>query len=260
MEDGGYQDIELVNAEPHQPLDDVLIGLSMPMILKNGILVPQNEIVARGDYRALADLRNFIDFSNGMSDQSEFNFKFFDLIRKFQPSTLAGARRLTFEGGIAVVRANIPAADAKEFAGIVKEFGLEKHFNVFEVGDENKPTRVEIRGPFPPNRIPITIIGHDEEDKLVAGFFNGRQEGSTGVTFDEAAHIMREKGAVDAGIGVAGGDVSLILKTLEEAHPFYVSENRFEILNSPSNKGSQTRLAPNMLTIKAPDPSAGHLY
>ena len=76
----------------------------------------------------------------------------------------------------------------------------------------------------------------------------------------EAATIMKEKGAVNAGIGAAGGDVAVILKTTDDTNPLFVPSNRFEILNSPSNKDHQTRPAPNMLTLKLPDPMAGFLY
>ena len=252
------QEISLVNGEAQNPIDTIDIGLSMPLIIKNGLSVPQQEIVANGHKRVLADIRNFVDFSAGAYENPDFNIRFFELVRRFQPSTISAARRITYEGGLAVVRANVTKAEADEFKTIVEDerWGLDRYFRVAEVGDENHPTRVAIQGPFPPNRTPVTLIGHTEDGKLIAGFFNGRQKTSTGVSFDEAASIMKEKGAVNIGIGVAGGDVSAVLKT----QGMLKGTPGFEILNSPSNKNHQTRLAPNILTLKVPDPRAGFLY
>jgi len=264
LTDDGWsaQDISLVNGEAQNSTDTINIGMSMPLVVKNASVIPQSQLVAQGRFRALADLRNFVDFSVGAAEDPEFNFRFFDLVRRFQPSTLSGARRIAYEGGIAVVRANVSRVEAEEFKAIIedKRWGLENFFRVAEIGDKEKPTKVVIQGPFPPNRTPVTIIGHDYEGKLIAGFFNGRQKDSSGVTFDEAATIMKEKGAVNAGIGAAGGDVAVILKTTDDTNPLFVPSNRFEILNSPSNKDHQTRPAPNMLTLKLPDPMAGFLY
>jgi len=89
----------------------------------------------------------------------------------------------------------------------------------------------------------VVGIGFDKEKKLVVVAVDGRQEGSAGATINELAEVMRFKGAVTAGLGCAGGDVTVVLKT---------EVKKFEILNSPSNlidSKRVTRLEPSQLIL-----------
>lgn len=252
------RNIDLTDKNLDKTLPDIRIGMSMPMVIENGILVPQNKISEGGDPRALADLRNFIDFSDGAYLLKDFDSRFFALMRKFQPSTKLGSIGMINKGHLILVESLVTKQEAMLFKSIVKDprWNLGIHFDVRNIGDEATPTQVIIEGPFPKNRIPVTLIGHDEKGKLTTGFFDGRQEKSTGVTIDEAAEIMLEKGAVNAGIGVAGGDVAIIQKIQGVLR----DEPTFSILNSPANKNHQTRPTPNMLVLKTPDWREGHIH
>src|SRR3989304_2239372 len=98
------------------------IGLSMPLIVKDGQTVPQMSIWERGDPRALADSRNWVDLAAGQKTTPDF----WRLVRKFMPINPSSARRVTREGCFAVIRvADIEPQDVEAFQDAIREANLE---------------------------------------------------------------------------------------------------------------------------------------
>jgi len=225
-----------LNGRESSSLSMMSVGLSMPLIVEDGEIVPQFEILQGGDPRALADFRNFIDFSG----DKEIPGKFWALLRKFMPDTGVAARRITNEGQVAVIRVreDVTSEEIEEFRQIIEKSELGDHWHI--VKTEGRPGRVVICAKLPPNRdLPVVGIGHDMNGKLLVTVVDGRQSESTGATIDELAQIMRDGGAKYAGLGSAGGDAVAVANT----------EYGTEILSSPSNKGRVTRPAPSVLVI-----------
>jgi hypothetical protein len=187
------------------------LGFSMPLILKNGRIVSQMSIWERGDPRALADPRNFVDLAAGKKVSDDF----WRLVRKFMPTSEAAVRRITREGRYSVSRLEgVSEDDIEAFDGVLGQTGLEKSWQIIK-GGQKRPARVIVNGSLPPNRIPLVGIGHDSYGRLIVTVVDGRQKDSTGATIDELAQIMRDRGAVNAGLGAAGGDAFILAKTRE---------------------------------------------
>lgn len=226
-------------SEARKSVGAIHVGFSVPLIIKNAEIVPLT-IWERGDPRALADPRNWVDLACGKKVSSDFWL----LIRKFLPGTPAAARRVTQEGRMAVVRADgINPQDVQKLKQIINESGLENNWKIFEETNE-RPARAAIYAMLPPNRLPAVGIGFGQDGKLIVTVVDGRQQDSTGATIDELAQIMKGKGAIYAGFGAAGGDVCVLAKTKEGT----------KILNSPSNlAGGErvTRLSPSLLVVSS---------
>ncbi|OGM28631.1 hypothetical protein A2962_00965 [Candidatus Woesebacteria bacterium RIFCSPLOWO2_01_FULL_39_61] len=236
----GASSLHLNNGNPTQGLDDLEIGFSMPLVVKSGQIVPQMSIWERGDPRALADPRNWVDLAAGQKTPPDF----WRLVRKFMPINPASARRVTREGRFAVIRVgDIDPQDTEDFKKAVKDADLENHWRV--VRDENSGiVRAVVCAILPPNRIPAVGVGHNKDGKLIVTVADGRQKESSGATIDELALIMKEKGTVNAGFGAAGGDAIVVAKHQDD----------IEIVNSPSNIDSYTgkrvtRTVPSLLVI-----------
>jgi hypothetical protein len=224
----------MVAKEHGLPLGKMQVGFSLPLILEEGKVIPQMNIWQNGDPRAIADPRNFVDLSGGKSVPPEFWL----LARKFMPDRPSAARRVTQEGRAAVIRApDVQKEDAIRFSEIIKSCKLEHIWQI--VQGQGEGVRVVIRAILPPNRIPVIGIGFTNDRKLIVTAIDGRQRDSVGSTIEELAQIMKDRGAVYAGLGSAGGDVAVVAKT----------EKGTEILNSPANKESSTRLVPSVLVI-----------
>lgn len=223
-------------AEKPDVLKELTIGLSMPLILKDSQVVSLEEII--GDPRLTADLRNVVDFGAGKKLPPDFWL----LLRRLLPATEVAGRRLA-DGRPVVIRREGAMNDEeiKRFQEIIKNDDLGGYLRLDVRGSA---PRLAFVGKLPLQRIPVIGVGFDKERKLIVVAVDGRQEGSAGATISELAQIMRFEGAVTAGLGCAGGDVTVVLKTKDE---------KFEILNSPSNTNKEgnrvTRLEPSQLIL-----------
>ena len=218
------------------------LGFSTPLILKKGEIVSQMAIWERGDPRALADPRNFVDLAAGKKVTNDF----WRLVRKFMPGSKAAVRRVTREGRSSVSKLQgVSREDIKAFSEALGQAGLEKSWEIVE-GSQGKPPRVIVRGSLPPNRIPVVGIGHDSGGRLMVTVIDGRQQGSTGATIDELAQIMRDGGAVNAGLGAAGGDAFILAKT-QEGVKLITSPST--VIKEGENEKRVTRLVPSLLVL-----------
>jgi hypothetical protein len=228
------QSLQVEKGKAVESIKNMKIGFSMPLILKDGEVREILDYI--GDQRLLGDLRNVFDFAAGEKLPADF----WVLLRKFLPVTCPAGKRLG--RGDKVVISLEPEAvteeEIKRFQEIVSEHRLEDILTVSR-NNQGRP-RMGIISDLPMNRIPVVGIGITENGGLVIASIDGRQENSAGATIEELAIFLKEKGAVTAGLGCAGGDVAILNKAIEGS----------QIINSPSNPGNQTRPLPSILLIE----------
>ncbi len=213
-----------------QNFDRFEIGLSLPLILKDNRIFPLEEII--GDSRFLADLRNVVDFGAGKKLPNEFWL----YLRALLPTVKVAGKRLVEGRQVVVRRLGVSLKETKSLATIIKNNQLEKWLRI---DTRRGIPRLAVMSKLSLSRIPVFGIGFNQERQLIVVAVDGRQEKSAGVTVEELAQLMKKEGAVTAGLGSAGGDVAVVVKT----------EKGIEILNSPSNRDHKTRLVPSVLTI-----------
>ncbi len=219
-------------------IEGVQVGYSAPRIVRDKKIVSLREIIK--DPRIKADVRNLVDLSAGESVPGIF----FQDIRKMAPEE-HGMYRLVREAPSSIVtRAPIPESEKEkepyERLGEAISEGKLPHMKMDTKGGNY---RLGIFGKMPEQKMPLMGYGILEDGSLMVVSIDGRQKDSTGVSIDQLARLLQEKGAKDAFLMCGGGDVSVVAKTEEE----------IRVLNSPSNKdehGNQvTRNVPNVLII-----------
>lgn len=230
--------LDFEDGKPINPstIAQMRVGFSMPLILKEGQVVPLEGII--GDPRLTADLRNVVDFADGKKLPSDFWL----LLRRLLPASGVAGKRLIKERSVVVRREGaMTDEEIQKFQQIIRDNNL----TTLALDVRQKAPRLVFRGKLPIQRIPVVGVGYDNKGQLIVTAVDGRQEGSAGASISELAEIMQAKGAVTAGLGCAGGDVTVVLKTKEGA---------FEILNSPSNldkdRNRVTRLEPSQLVLR----------
>ena len=215
---------------------DMMIGFSMPLIVKEGNVTPLEETI--GDARLTADLRNVFNFAVDKKVPGEF----WNLFRRLLPSNEVSGKRLLDARPI-VVR-NEGALTEEEYASletILKDTGLNRYLSL----DKSRGApRLAFCGEFPLQRLPVVGVGINKDNELIVCTADGRQKESAGLTIEELGEAMAKRGAVFAGLGAAGGDVSVVVKN---------NPSDFKVLNSPSNIDSTgnkvTRLEPSQLIL-----------
>lgn len=210
-----------------------ITGFSIPLILKDGKVVSLEEIIS--DPRLMGDLRNVFDFGPVEGVPGEF----WGLLRDFLPTMAIAGKRLAKGKPAGTAIRGLDEDKVAKFKAIIE--GNENLRKLIEIkSPKSGLTIMVIKDKLPLNRIPVVGVGFGQEGKLIVIAADGRQEGSAGLTIEELAELMRQEGAVTAGLGCAGGDVAVVAKTDKEG---------FEILNSPSSKDHKTRPVPSVLTI-----------
>lgn len=219
----------------HVPAEirDMNLGFSAPLIVKEGSVVPLEDNI--GDPRLTADLRNVFNFAVDKKVPGEF----WGLFRRLLPSNKVSGKRLLDASPIVVRNEN--ALTDEEYASletILKDTGLNQYLNL----DKSRGApRLAFCGEFPLQRLPVIGVGINKDSELIVCAADGRQKESAGLTIEELGQVMAKRGAISAGLGAAGGDVSVVAK----------NNSDFRVLNSPSNidsSGSKvTRLEPSQL-------------
>ncbi len=213
----------------------VEIGLSMPLIARDSQAVNPAEYIT--DYRLLADVRNYANFAPDAQMPAEFWL----LLRKVLPSKPVEARRIA-RGDQVVVHEPDTLSDEEleKLQGYIADYGLDKYLHLDVRRDQ---PRFAVISPLPLIRIPVVGLGVSSNGELMITAVDGRQEGSAGMTLSELTSYMLSQGAVDVGLGCAGGDVAMVQKT----------NTGFELANTPANRNSQgeavTRPVPSVLVV-----------
>lgn len=218
-------------------VNNLRLGLSFPLIVNNCEVAPTEDIV--GDPRLVADLRNVVDFAAGKKLPNDFWL----LLRKLLPSNRVSGERLLSGQTVVIKRTGAMTDDElARFQEIVEENALG---DVLSLDKRRDAPRLAIIGQLPLQKIPVVGVGFNVEGKLIVAAVDGRQPDSAGVTIEQLSQIMKDRGAVCAGLGCAGGDVAVVLKKIDGS---------FEILNSPSNVDSTgkriTRRVPSLLVLR----------
>lgn len=220
--------------DDEKKLQKVHIGFSAPLILKGGEVVDTRSLLA--DPRILADSRNVIDFGNGQILSSDLA----QMIRKVIPTTKLGIDRLV-RGDTVVQRLKTPLNNEEflKIKNLIKENNLQEFLQIDMSSSGHQ--RFIVLKDLPLQKMPFMSYGYTNEGSLIAVAIDGRQEGSRGVTIQELAGIMKQKGAVTAALMVGGADVSVVSKT----------NLNVEILNSPStvDNRSQKRVLRNIPSV-----------
>jgi len=235
------------NTKYSNDLSGMELGFSAPQILRNGEIVSADTILARRDPRLTADPRNVYDWTANANftnlTQKEFLIGF---MRRVDPTPIAVNRLNRGVTSTSVVHISAADEEVDKLNETITDGGLNWTAQKAHTNPHGKKVsaRIAIPGPISPNRLPLIVFGNDGNGNLIALTADGRQPGSTGLTIDEAAEKIRDKGAINAVLGAAGGDIFVGLK----------KGNNFTILNSPSNidrySGQRvTRRIPSMLVI-----------
>lgn len=225
------------NGKILESIDNISIGFSCPLILKDGEIVDLKEII--GNPRLIGDFRNVFDFGAG----NKIPEPFWQLIRKIQPiKKVAGKRIIDEKISVSSQKDSLTEEEFNFLQKTIAENNLEKSFRLDKAHGK---VRFATLQSLPLQRMPLLGLGYDAEGKMVVVAADGRQEGSSGATILELAEILRREGAVCGGLGSGGGDVAVVKKT----------DDGFENLNSPSNfnretKKRTTRLVPDVLIIR----------
>lgn len=210
--------IELDGGEPRDAVDaaalaDLVVGLEMPQIVRDGRPVPRSEWIAHP--RLLADLRNAFDFAHGRGP--ELDPALWVELRKALPETAASA--LLLDRGLGCRERRV-LADPERLRRLLAAAGL-AHVRVHDMPGA---VEIEIDGPLAATRGPLVGIGISAEGDLHATAVDGRRRDFPGATIQELARLLADRGVVTGGLGSAGGDVAVVVK----------SESGVAIANTPS--------------------------
>ena len=185
----------------------------MPAIVRDGRPVARSEWIVHP--RLLADLRNAFDFAHGRG--TELDPELWVELRKALPETAASA--LLLERGLGC-RERRALADPDRLRRLLAAAELE-HVRVV---DGDGAAELEVEGPLAATRLPLLGIGITADGDLDWTVVDGRRADVPGATLAELSRLMVERGVVTGGLGSAGGDVAVVMRT----------ESGVELLNTPS--------------------------
>lgn len=230
------RNLEILAGQSQTKILDTAIGFSMPLLVKDQKVVSLKNIL--GDPRCRADYRNIFDF--GFGKGPSLPAQYWVLIRKLLPTTLDEALMLFDNKKITISTEKLGQEDYLILQKIIKSFGLAEKLKIFR---KESTTFLIINDKLLKTRLPLIGIGHDKNGWLLVICVDGRQTDSWGLTVEELAELAQQKGAINFGLGSAGGDVALVQK----------SKKGFNILNSPSNLNGALRPSPSALIIMPKD-------